>query len=140
MLVGEMKYEEREYYSIKATQKFGKMSVDFPRVFEQGDETDNILLLDDDVIVVPKTGNAVNVAGRVMRPGLVPYKSGAHYSYYLQEAGGLTWNARKRKIRIIKFKTGEWLKPWRNTDIEIGDTIFVPGKPVRNYWQITKDT
>ncbi|MBS3741623.1 MAG: hypothetical protein KGY74_05835, partial [Candidatus Cloacimonetes bacterium] len=43
------------------------------------------------------------------------------------------------KIRVIKTNTREWLEPDEETDIEIGDMIFVPEKPEYDYWQIAQD-
>ena len=139
MDIADMTQQEREYFKIKSREKRGAMAVDFEKLFVENDEAHNILLRDRDVINVPPVGKTVTVTGQVLYPGLVAYKPGQNLDYYIKEAGGYNWNARKNKIRIIKAKTKEWIKPGRKTKIEVGDTIFVPEKPERDWWGLFKD-
>ena len=139
MTVEEMNEMEYEYFKTKSREMKGVFAVDFVKLIEETDLTYNVLLRDEDRIVVPPKNKTVNVSGQVSRPGLVVYKPGENYLYYIEKAGGLSWNARKRKTRVIKGKTGEWIKPNKNTIIEVGDTIFIPEKPERDYWGLFKD-
>jgi protein involved in polysaccharide export with SLBB domain len=75
----------------------------------------------------------------VNRPGLVKWVPGKNVEYYIEKAGGFSWNARKGKIRLIKAQTSKWIKPKKNTPVEIGDTIFVPEKTEIDYWEMWKD-
>jgi len=139
MNVAEMTVNEREYFKIKSRELVGGMGVDFVALFDHKDHTQDILLRDRDLIIVPAQEQTVKLTGQVVNPGLYIYKPGQTLNYYLQEAGGYNWNVRKSKVRIIKNKTGEWMKPNDNTIIEVGDTIFVPEKPERDWWLIAKD-
>ncbi|MBN2413599.1 SLBB domain-containing protein [candidate division KSB1 bacterium] len=136
--VRDMTQLEREYYKIKSTERTGKIAVDFIALFENNDKSQDVLLKDDDLIVIPAKGLTVNVTGQVVNPGLFQHKSGEKLNFYITEAGGYNWNARKNKVRIIKAKTGEWMKP-RSTIIEQGDTIFVPENPEINWWVVARD-
>jgi protein involved in polysaccharide export with SLBB domain len=137
--VADMTDQEREYFKIKSREKVGAMAVDFERVFLEGDEKEDVLLLDRDHVYVPAKGRTVSISGQVVRPGLIPHVPGADFQYYINEAGGYCWNARKSRVRVIKARTGEWLKPGKDVEIEVGDTLFVPEKPERDYWQLFKD-
>ena len=134
--VEEMTDMEREYFKIKSKEEVGLLSVDFEQLFNSNDKTEDMILFDRDYIYVPKQARTVTVSGQVKRPGLIHFKQDENVTYYVQEAGGFSFNARKSKIRIIKAKTREWLKPSESTKIEVGDTIFVPEKVERNYWEI----
>ncbi|MCK4596533.1 SLBB domain-containing protein, partial [bacterium] len=76
---------------------------------------------------------------QVNDPGAVSYKPGRDLDYYIAQAGGYNWNARKNRVRVIRGSTGQWLKPSKVKRLEPGDTIFVPEKPERDYWGYFKD-
>ncbi len=139
MEVMEMTVNEREYFKIKSRERIGGMGVDFVALFERKDRAQDVILRDRDFIVVPAQEQTVKITGQVINPGLYIYKPNMTLAYYLKEAGGYNWNARKQKVRIIKSKTGEWMKPSDDAVIEVGDTIFVPEKPERDFWLLAKD-
>jgi len=139
MLVADMTKDEREYFKIKSREKRGLISIDFVDLFVKENKSEDIFLMDRDLINIPARGRTVNVTGQVLNPGLVPYKKDGDVNYYIQVAGGYIWNARRSKVRIIKSRTGEWLKPGKKVEIEIGDTVFVPEKPETDWWALFKD-
>jgi len=139
MSVAEMTDMEYEYFKTRSREEAPAVVVDFVRLFVRNDLAQDITLRDGDVIEVPTLSPTVNVAGQVNSPGLVRYVPGENYEYYIEKAGGFSWNARKRKMRIIKAQTGKWIKPKRDTPIEIGDTIFIPEKQEIDYWELWKD-
>lgn len=139
MNVEDMTEQERGYFKIKSREKIGLAAVDFVRLFQVGDKSLDILLMDRDQITIPSITKTINISGQVVRPGLISYIPGQTFSYYLKKVGGYSWNARKSRVRIIRGQTGEWLKPNKNTEILLGDTIFVPENPERDYWVLFKD-
>lgn len=139
MNIAEMTQSEREYFKIKSRERIGGMGVDFVALFDGKDKTQDVLLRDRDLIVIPALEQTIKITGQVINPGLYVYKPGMTLAYYLSEAGGYNWNARTSKVRVIKNKTGEWMDPNDNTIIEVGDTIFIPEKPERDWWFIAKD-
>ncbi len=139
MMVADMTEMERDYFKVKSRERTGQMGIDFIQVFEQNDEQQNILLRDQDLIVIPTKDLTVNVAGQVINPGLIPFENSKKLEYYIAEAGGYNYNAKKSKVHIIKAKTGEWLRPGRKVSIEVGDTIFVPEKGEIDWWELTRD-
>lgn len=139
MQVSEMTEMEYEYFKLKSREISGRMSVDFVRLFAMGDSTQNIALRDGDQIIVPRRKNFVRVSGQVLFPGNVIYHSAWKIRDYIRYTGGFNWNARKSKIRIIRAQTGEWLKPKQVKQLVPGDVIWVPGKPVRDYWKLFRE-
>jgi protein involved in polysaccharide export with SLBB domain len=139
MTITEMTEMEREYFKIKSRERVGGMGIDFVALFVQKDNRQDAILRDKDLIVVPSMEMTVKVSGQVMSPGLLPYEANRTLRYYIQKAGGYNWNVRKSKIRVIKGDTGEWIKPSGDTIIDVGDTIFIPEKPERDFWALARD-
>ncbi len=139
MTVEEMTEQERNYFKIKSREKAGSLGIDFIRLFLLKDKSADVPLLDRDEINIPPIGRTIAVSGQVVRPGLITFVSGQTFRYYVEKAGGYSWNARKSHIRVIRSQTGEWLKPNGDTEIYLGDTIFVPERPERDYWALFKD-
>lgn len=88
---------------------------------------DDVLLFDDDIIVVPRTPSTVSVIGAVVIPSAVKYEPGHLLDYYLTRAGGITNDASKDQILVIRAGGGlEHAN--RYTKIGLGDQIYVPTK------------
>lgn len=139
MLVADMTENERDYFKIKSRERVGGMGVDFAALFQKGDMSQDIILRDRDLIHIPAQEQTVKVTGQVINPGLYPFKPDLPLKHYLAEAGGYNWNARKGRVRIIRSQTGEWEKPTDDTIIQVGDTIFIPEKPERDWWREARD-
>lgn len=118
----------------------GRLSVDFEKLFVQGDETHNVLLIDGDEVVVPRLTENINIIGRVVQPGLVPLKPGADLQYYIERAGGFSWQADRGGTFLVKGATGVAIKKRRVDDITAGDTIVVPTKRGRRWWSAFRET
>ena len=43
--------------------------------------------------------------------GIEIWVEGNDVKYYIDKAGGYSWNARTAKLRLIKANTGTWIKP-----------------------------
>ncbi len=139
MNVQEMSVMEYEYLKTQLRQMQGKVSVNFTKLWRNQDLSFDIKLKNGDQIYIPEKISTVSVSGQIKEPGLLTYVPGKSYKYYIEQAGGYSWNARKGKIRVIRANTGEWLKPDEDTLIEPGDMIFIPENPEINYWELTKD-
>ncbi len=137
--VAEMTDMEYQYFKIRSREEAPSVVVDFGKLFGQGDSSQDIILRDKDEINVPTVSPTVKVAGQVTNQGLIRYVEGQNYEYYIGKAGGFSWNAREGKLRLIKAHSGIWIKPKKDTPIEIGDTIFVPEKQEIDWWVLSKD-
>ncbi|HEY3251479.1 MAG TPA: SLBB domain-containing protein [Ignavibacteria bacterium] len=123
--------DEKELFEQDIKYRVGRVNVDFEKLYE-GDESQNIILKDGDIVYITDNRQQVYVYGQVNRPGFVPYKEGADYEYYIKAAGGYGERAHENEVRIIKFKTREWLEPDEAT-IQSGDFVYVPKEIKRDF-------
>lgn len=135
------KLGQQELADFEAQTRYRRQTVvaDFVRLFEAGDPAADVMLQRRDIVVIPSRNETVTIIGQIANPGQIPYDPGRHLAYYIEQAGGLATHAREDRIRIIKAETYEWMPP-EQTPIEIGDTIWVPRQPRRDYFAIFKET
>jgi len=116
--------EEKESFDQDLLYKIGRVNVDFEKL-EKGDNSQDVILKNGDIVYIADNKKEVYVYGQVNRPGFVPYKEGADAQYYIDAAGGYGERADEDEIRVIKFKTREWLEPDEAT-IQSSDFVYVP--------------
>ncbi len=116
--------DEKDNFDLDIKYRIGRVNVDFDKLSE-GDELQNITLRDGDIIYITSNKKEVYVYGQVNRPGFVPYKEGADADYYIAACGGYGERADEEEVRVVKFKTREWLEP-DETKIHSSDFIYVP--------------
>ncbi len=115
--------------------------VNFERLIEDGDMSQNVYLEPDDYIFVPSTQDAmIYVLGAVKDPKAVAYKSGTTLVSALARAGGPTEKAFREKTVILR---GTLTKPeyaivnfkhilkgqGTNFALRPGDVVWVPNSP-----------
>ncbi len=110
----------------------GVVSVDFEKLLNDLDASQDIILQTGDVIVVPSVLKTVYVYGQVAVPGNVAFVDGEGVEYYVKKAGGFTDHARSGDVMIIKRGSRQWLSP-SETKVEEGDYIWVPKTPDRSF-------
>jgi protein involved in polysaccharide export with SLBB domain len=138
--LADMGPEDKAYLKTKGREERGRFAVDFQRLFEGGEEAQNVLLEGGDVVFVPERRRTVSLSGQLKKPGLLKYEEGRRVAYYLDQAGGFSWNANKGGARLIRARTGEREQLNKNLLVEAGDEIWVPEKEYRNWWQFTQST
>lgn len=116
--------DEKEIFEQDLLYKIGRVNVDFEKL-ANGDLSQDIILRNQDIIYIADNRQEVYVYGQVNKPGFVPYKEGADAEYYIQQAGGFGERADESEVRVIKFKTREWLDP-DEAVIHSSDFIYVP--------------
>jgi protein involved in polysaccharide export with SLBB domain len=124
MRLGGLDREERDYFNYEAAIKRGQVSVDFKRLFIDGDTTADVILRDGDFILVPSRNRTVYVYGQVTNPGYVTYVPGSDYRYYIEKAGGYSEVADRDKVSIVKAGTKKWVDAGDGS-VEEGDSIFI---------------
>jgi protein involved in polysaccharide export with SLBB domain len=67
-----------------------RVGIDLPKVLEDGDSRDNIILAGGDSIHIPEYNPIIMVQGAVNSPGAVPYTPGKSLDWYVDAAGGYT--------------------------------------------------
>lgn len=73
----------------------------------QGDDTQNIALIRDDVVYVPTDNNKVYVMGEVNSQGIVQFEPPFKMLELISKSGGFTANANKTEVLIIRNEGGE---------------------------------
>lgn len=112
-----------------------RVLVDFDKLMEQNDETQNVILEDQDIIYINDNKNSVYVYGQVNEEGYIPFKEGADADYYIEKAGGYGLAADEGEARIIKFHTRGYYK-LDEIEIENGDFIYVPKYEKKKFSEI----
>ena len=136
--VQDMSETEYAYFKSRSRETKGTVVVDFERLVA-GDDAQNVLLRPGDVIDVPQRRETVTVSGRVTYPGMITYAAGQRAAYYIAQAGGFSSQADRGETKVIQARTGEWASVNEAGVIVPGDEIWVPERPERNWWALTKD-
>lgn len=95
-----------------------------------GDPEWDIVLTEGDELVVPEINNTVSINGEVMYPNTVAYKKKAKLNFYINQAGGFSSRAQKRKTFAVNMN-GTVTRVRNEKDIQPGCKIVVPAKRKR---------
>jgi protein involved in polysaccharide export with SLBB domain len=107
-----------------------------------------------DGLVIPETPGVVNVVGEVFNPTALLYEEGRTVSYYLRKVGGMTEEANKKQLSIIRADgsvfsiaqkdagkiewdsgSNRWIfGGFMSIKLDPGDTIIVPRKMDKFFW------
>lgn len=97
----------------------------------EGSKRYDIPLEDQDVIIVPRQLRTVMVRGQVLNPNRVVYQKGKPLSYYINQAGGYTARAHKRKTFVQHANGAVEASGIVSPPVHPGSEIIVPTKPER---------
>lgn len=131
---------QRTYMAMQKQQMSGRLPVDFVALFENKDDSQNILLRDGDIVRIPRLVPSVAVNGYVITPGAIPYEPDLGVQDYISRAGGLNEQAERGEIYVIQGSTGNWTKASRVHQVNPGDTIFVMGRKPVHGWRLFRET
>lgn len=106
-------------------------TIDLYRFLTKGDQSDNISLLDNDMIRIPSYDARVVLEGAVKNPGIFEVVSHEKLADIIQYAAGLTENAYTNRI-LVKQKTSTELKitdlnseNYKNYVVQAGDVVTI---------------
>lgn len=88
---------------------------------------EDLILREGDRIYVPQYDGTIRINGAVLHPNTVGYKKGKKISYYINQAGGFSKNARKGHTYVI-YMNGMTARMSSKTKVEPGCEIIVPTK------------
>lgn len=135
-----MTEDEYDYFKSKSRQSSGVVVVDFVKLFEKHDESENIVLRKNDVISIPQQKDYIIMLGQFVNPGKIIFNQGLKVSDYIKLAGGFGWRAQEGDVRVIKAKTGEWIDADEDVILQPGDTIWAPEEPPGpKFWEVFTD-
>lgn len=127
--------KDKQNFDIDVKSRRGRVIVDFDKLLNKNDLSQNIVLEDDDIIYINDDKKIVYVYGDVNNEGYVKFVDGRDYEYYVHQAGGYGNGADEGNTRIIKFNSRGWYKP-DQTKIESGDFVYVPKKERQSFKDI----
>ena len=105
------------------------VGVELHRALDKPGSDEDITLRDGDRIVIPQFSNTVKMSGEVMYANTVAYKKGKRLSYYLEQAGGYSNEAKKSKVYIVYMNgTVARARKMNSSLIQPGCEIVVPKK------------
>jgi protein involved in polysaccharide export with SLBB domain len=135
----EMTKSELQYFQAKIREKKGLMAIDLKKVLKDENSPDNILLVTEDSLYVPKKRDYINVIGRVNSPGFVKFNTSYKYLDYINAAGGFGYKADEDAIIIAKVKGDQYEAESNKYKLEPGDSILVPPQKEVTAFEIFKD-
>jgi protein involved in polysaccharide export with SLBB domain len=117
--------EQYNYYASHYLQF--AMVIDF-KALMAGDQSQNLLLREQDSIYIPRALGYVTVSGSVNKQGNIEYIEGGSWQDYIAKAGGFTEMADRGAIRVVDPQTGSYVDPRSESSYVIapGDMIIVP--------------
>ncbi len=146
---------------LRAVEITGRVVVRLTTLEEFTGSKYDIEMEDGDRLEIPQTPGVVHVVGEVFNATSLLYEPDGTVGYYLQRVGGMTKEADKKQLSIIKADgsvisieqsnrgrlvfwdshSNQWLfGGFMGSRLEPGDTIVVPRKIDRFFWlKTTKD-
>ena len=138
--LADMTAEDKAYLKTKAREDKARAAIDFERLYVDNDASQNIFLESGDVIFIPTSRRTISTSGQVEKPGLIDHEDGRTVEYYLERAGGYTYDADRAGARLIRARTGLREELRKDLLVEAGDEIWVPEKERVNIWEFTQST
>jgi len=89
---------------------------------------DDIILESRDRITIPTPPQTVGIIGSVKNPSTVVYRPGLELNDYLRQAGGITEDANKREMYVMRANGTTDSSYLSAKEMRPGDTIVVPQK------------
>ncbi len=124
--------------ALKSTEPVGRLVIDLHRVVRTAPgSSDDLILKDGDLLVIPRQSQEVTVLGEVQSATSHFYRPSLDRDEYINMSGGMTQRADKKRIYIVKAdgsvmaKSGNAWFAHSSTRIDAGDTVVVPLDPER---------
>jgi protein involved in polysaccharide export with SLBB domain len=104
----------------------GRIPIDLKKILEsQGQE--DVTLEDGDTLLVPRRPQHVVIAGAVVNQGPMPYDPKLRLKDYLEQMGGVTYDADLKHIAVVK-PDGRVFQGRLRQSLELGDFVLIPTK------------
>ena len=105
------------------------VGIDLAKALKNPGGPEDIILRDGDVLNIPVYDATVRISGGVLYPNTVSYKKNKKLNYYINQAGGYSRLAMKRKAFVV-YQNGQ-VASGRWATIEPGSEIIVAERPER---------
>ena len=132
------------------------MVIDLDKILDASGNENDFQLKPGDRLMVKKRPDFINTVGEVYNATALLYEEGKTVGYYLNRVGGLTENAHKKQMYLVKAngdvisknqdsflglfnwdaKKRRWTvgRGFESQKLDPGDTIIVPKKVVKYPW------
>lgn len=105
------------------------VGIELEKALAHPGSTEDMVLREGDMLFIPEFVSTVKINGEVMYPNTVLYEPKADLRYYINQAGGFGYKARKRHVFIVYLNgTVSRLRSNRSKGIEPGCEIIIPSK------------
>lgn len=105
------------------------VGIDLKKALADPGSEHDIVLREGDILRIPTYNNTVSVNGEVLNPNVVSFVPGKGLGFYINQGGGYTARAHRRKVYII-YANGQVSRASRG-EIKPGCEILVPTRPER---------
>ena len=105
------------------------VGIELDKALEKPGSDADIVLREGDRLVVPGQTSTVKISGEVMYPNTVGFEAGKKAKYYINQAGGYSAKAKKKRTYII-YMNGDVAKVTGRTKVRPGCEIVVPQKSI----------
>lgn len=108
------------------------VGIELARAIQNPKSEYDIVLRENDRLIIPEFNNTIKINGAVMHPNTVLYKKGESLKYYIEQAGGYSDLAEKKRAYIV-YMNGMTAKAKGSSKnlIKPGCEIIVPTKEQR---------
>lgn len=112
------------------------VGIDLQYILDHPGSEEDLILLEGDIIQIPKELQTVRMVGEVLLPTTTRFMTGKSLKKYISKAGGFTENSRRTKTYVVYANgdaqsTRSFLGIKSYPKIEPGAEIVVPRKPER---------
>jgi len=125
------KIQEKKLNAVR-TNEVTRILVDLEALYYGKDKSQDVELRGGDRIYIPQIPSGVHVLGAVAASGTITFVPGKNYKYYVKQAGGMVKSADKEEIRIVKPDGKVYKKRLSRVKIELGDSIVIPKKVIKD--------
>jgi protein involved in polysaccharide export with SLBB domain len=124
----------KKQLELEITREFDKIPLDIPTILQAPGSIEDLVLRSKDELFIPKFDGQVKVSGAVLMTTQVPYREKNSLKDYLNEAGGFSSRALRRKTYIVYANgkaatTSHFLFFKSYPKVLPGSEIIVPAKP-----------
>lgn len=108
------------------------IGIDLEKALEEPGGRYDIVLRENDRIDVPEYNGTVRISGDVQFPNTVTYVKGKPAKWYIENAGGYSESAKKKKVFVV-YQNGMMELLTRRSSVEPGCEIVVPSKKKKTF-------
>lgn len=106
--------------------------IDLDRILKEPGCEEDLLLRAGDIVYVPEYNSTIKISGEVEYPTTINWIEGKPLKYYINQAGGYTSGAKKKKVYAVYMDGSvKKLKRYSKKSVKPGCEIVVPRKAVR---------